>query len=151
MQQASERFRPTGDKVATSIAEANADLARRAYAALNANDLEGLAMLLHADVSWYTPGRSPVAGEALGRDAVLAQFARYATGSWGTFRANLREVLHSEDGRIVAIHHDTGERNRKRLDVGCCTVFEFEDGVILEGRDHFHDLYNWDEFWSRHL
>jgi uncharacterized protein len=131
-----------------SITDANAYVVRRAFAAWNKNDFETLARLLHRDVAWYTPGRSVVAGETLGPDAVLAQFLKYAAAPRGTFRASLKKVLQSEDGRVVAIHHDTGERNGKRLDVGCCTVFDLEDGLILEGREHFYDLYHWDEFWS---
>ena len=131
-----------------SIADANASVVRQVYAAVNANNLADWATLLHPDVSWYTRGRSPVAGEPSGRHAVHLQFARYAAGTGGTFRASVKKLLHSDDGRVVAIHHDTGERNGKHLDVGCCTVFDLEDGLILEGRDHFHDLYSWDEFWS---
>ena len=130
-----------------SIADANARVARRAFAALNAKDFEKLAGLFHEEIAWYTPGRSAVAGEALGRDAVVAQFMKYAAGTQGTFRADLKKVLQSEDGRVVAVHHDTAERHEKRLDAGCCTILDIEDGLILEGREHFHDLYSWDEFW----
>lgn len=102
----------------------------------------------HPEAAWYTPGRSAVAGELLGRDAVLARFAQYRRETGGTFRMSLKKVLQSSDGRVVAIYHDSGERNGKRLNAGCCTVFDFEDGLILEGMEHFHDLYTWDEFWS---
>ena len=54
----------------------------------------------------------------------------------------------ASDGRVVGIHHNTAERNGKRLDVDCCIVFEIENGRLVEGREHFSDLYAWDEFWS---
>jgi ketosteroid isomerase-like protein len=130
------------------IAHANADTVRRAYTALNANDFAALARLFHRDAAWYIPGRSAVAGEVVGRDAVCARFARYVRDTFGTFRMSLKKVLQSADGRVVAIHQDSGERNGQRLHAGCCTVFDFADGLILEGREHFHDLYTWDEFWS---
>jgi ketosteroid isomerase-like protein len=41
-----------------------------------------------------------------------------------------------------------GSENGKHLDVGNCIVFELTDGRITDGREHFHDLYAWDEFWS---
>ncbi len=145
MQQPKE---PHSEDIPVIIANANAGAVRDTYAALNANNLPELARLLHPEASWYTPGRSPVAGEAAGRDAVSGQFARYAASTGGTFRASLKKLLQSEDGRVIAIHRDTGERSGKRLDVGCCTVFDLEDGLIIEGREHFHDLYSWDEFWS---
>ncbi len=131
-----------------SISEANCATVARAFAACNANDFEALGALLHPEVVWYTPGRSQRSGESVGRDAVFARFAKYAADTGGTFRMSLKKVLHSQDGRVVAIHRDSGERNGRRLNTGCCTVFDFEEGLILEGCEHFHDLYHWDEFWS---
>jgi len=26
--------------------------------------------------------------------------------------------------------------------------FQYKDGRVIDGREHFHDLYAWDEFWS---
>jgi len=149
MRQASQESNVGNDDAGTSIADANAGAVRRAFTALSANDFAALAGLFHRDAAWYTPGRSAVACEALGRDAVFARFARYGRETGGSFRMILKKVLQSADGSVVAIHHDSGERNGKRLDAGCCTVFDFEEGLILEGSDHFHDLYNWDEFWSQ--
>jgi len=57
-------------------------------------------------------------------------------------------VLASDDGRVVGIHHNSAQRNGKRLDVGCCIVFQVKDGRIVSGREHFYDLYAWDEFWA---
>ena len=51
-------------------------------------------------------------------------------------------------GGVIGIHHNTGERNGKHLDVDCCLVFELKDGRVIDGREHFGDLYAWDEFWS---
>jgi hypothetical protein len=49
---------------------------------------------------------------------------------------------------VTGIHHNSGERNGHRLDVGCCIVFEVKDGRIVSGREHFYDLYAWNQFWS---
>jgi ketosteroid isomerase-like protein len=57
-------------------------------------------------------------------------------------------VLKSDDGRVIGIHHNSAQRNGKRLDTGCCIVFEVKDGRIVDGREHFYDLHNWDQFWS---
>ena len=61
-------------------------------------------------------------GDREGRDAVFAQFGRYGGETARTFRANLLNVFESEDGGVVGLHHNTGERNGKRLDVLCCIV-----------------------------
>ncbi len=63
-------------------------------------------------------------------------------------KATLQHVLEGDDGRVIGIHHNSGERNGNRLDVGCCIDFEVKDGRIVSGREHFYDLYAWDKFWS---
>ena len=100
------------------------------------------------NASWHTPGRSPIAGHYQGRDAVFAQFGRYGGDTGGTFKAELKQVFTSPDGRVIGLHHNSAERNGKRLDTDCCTVFEVENGRMTSGREHFYDLGNWDEFWS---
>jgi ketosteroid isomerase-like protein len=127
---------------------ANAEVVRRGYEAFNAGDLETLTSLFDENAAWHTPGRSSVAGDHVGRDAAFAQFGRYGGETAGTFKATLQHVLESDDGRVVGVHHNSGERNGKQLDVGCCIVFEFKDGRVIDGREHFYDLYAWDEFWS---
>ena len=66
----------------------------------------------------------------------------------GTFKAELRHVLADDDGRVIGIHHNSGVRNGKRLDVDCCIVFELKNGRFTDGREHFYNLHAWEEFWS---
>ncbi len=126
----------------------NAASIARAYEAFNSGDLVALTALFDENSSWHTPGRCSIAGSRIGRDAVFAQFGRYGEETGGTFRADLLNVLESDDGRVVAVHHNSAERNGKRLDVLCCIVFELQNGRIIIGREHFYDLYAWDAFWS---
>lgn len=135
-------------KIARGGSDGNAAIVRRGYEAFNAADIATLTNLFDESVWWHTPGRSPIAGDRKGRNAVFTQFGRYAGETGRTFRANLLNVLESADGRVVSVHQNSGERNGKRLDVLCCIVFELEDGRIVIGREHFYDLYAWDEFWS---
>ena len=135
-------------RIAGTQAGRNAVIVARAYEALNAGDIATLTDLFHESASWHTPGLSRIAGNRRGRDAVCAQFRSYRTETGGTFRANLLNVLESEDGRVVSVHHISAERPGKQLDVLCCIVFELEDGRIAIGREHFYDLYAWDLFWS---
>ena len=110
--------------------------------------MKTLTEIFDESASWHTPGRSPIAGDNRGRDAVFGQFGRYVGETGGTFKATLQHVLQGDDGQVIGIHHNSGERNGKRLDVGCCIAFEIKDGRIVSGREHFYDLYAWDEFWS---
>jgi ketosteroid isomerase-like protein len=131
-----------------SQAEQNAEIVRRAYEAFNTADMATLTELIAEDASWHTPGRSPIAGDHRGRDAVFAQFGRYGGETGGTFKAALQQVFVAEDGRVVGFHHNSGERNGKQLDTDCCIVFELEDGRMTDGREIFADQYSWDAFWA---
>ena len=136
------------ENIIMTIAEQNAELVRRGYAAFNAGDMKTLTELFHENSSWHTPGKSSIAGSRKGRDAVFAQFGRYGGDTGGTFKAVLQDVAMCEDGHIVGIHHNTAERNGKKLDVDCCIVFEIRDGRVLDGKEYFFDLHAWDAFWS---
>lgn len=126
----------------------NAALVRRGYEAFNTADMETLTEILDENVSWHTPGHSPIAGDHQGRDAVFAQFGRYGGDTGGTFKAELKQVFTSADGRVIGLHHNSAERNGKQLDTDCCLVVEIENGRMTSGREYFFDLDNWDEFWS---
>ena len=121
---------------------------RRAYEAFNTGDIETLTELFDETAVWHLPGRSSMATDYQGRDATLAYFGRIGQETGGTFRAELQDLTADEDDRVVGIQRSTGERNGKRLDVGDCIAFQLKDGRITDGREHFEDLYAWDEFWS---
>jgi uncharacterized protein len=135
-------------KTAGVGSDGNAAIIRRGYEAFNSADIATLTKLFDENATWHTPGRSSIAGGRKGREAVFTQFGRYGGETGGTFRADLLNVLESEDGRVVSVHHNSAERGGRRLDVLCCIVFELKDGRVLIGREHFYDLYAWDALWS---
>ncbi len=96
----------------------NAELVRRGYEAFNTADIATLTEILDENASWHTPGRSSIAGSYQGRDAVFGQFGRYGGDTGGTFKADLKQVFTADDGRVIGLHHNSGERNGKRLDIG---------------------------------
>jgi uncharacterized protein len=126
----------------------NAALVRRGYAAFEAADIGALSELFHPNIVWHTPGRSPLAGDYAGQEAIFGHFARYGEETMGTFKADLKRVLTDDSGRGIGIHQNTATRNGKKLDVYCAITFEIEDGRVTDGREYFDDLYAWDEFWS---
>ena len=121
---------------------------RRGYEAFNTGDMGTRTELFEESASWLTPGRGSLAGDHEGRDAMFAYFGQLGGQTGGTFRAELQHLAGDGDGCVIAIHHNIGERDSKRLDVDCCIVFELKEGRITDGREHFNDLYAWDEFWS---
>lgn len=131
-----------------SKADDNATVVRRGYEAFNAADMATLTELFAENASWHTPGRSSVAGDYVGRDAAFTQFGRYGGETAGTFKAALQDVFTTDGGRVIGLHHNSGERNGKQLDVDCCIVFEVKDGQIIDGREFFYDLHAWDDFWA---
>jgi uncharacterized protein len=126
----------------------NADVVSRGYAAFNAADMNALNEIFNDSSSWHTPGESSIGGNRKGKENVFTQFGRYGGETNGTFKATLKSVAVCDDGRIVGIHHNSGERNGKKLDVDCCIVFEVKDGQIISGKEYFFDLKAWDAFWS---
>jgi uncharacterized protein len=129
-------------------ADENVAIMRRAYEAFNRGDLEALTEMFDESAVWHLPGRSSMAKDYQGAAAILAYFGQLGQETGGTFRAELECLLADDDDRVVGIQRSTAERNGKQLNVGDCIVFQLKDGRITDGREHFHDLYAWDEFWS---
>jgi uncharacterized protein len=129
-------------------ADENAAIMRRAYAAFNSADINTLIELFDEGAVWHLPGRSRFADDYQGREATLAYFGQLGQETGGTFQAELQHVLADDEDRVIGIQRSRAERNGKRLDVGNCIVFQLKDGRVTDGREHFHDLYAWDEFWA---
>ena len=129
-------------------ADENAAIMRRAYEAFNSADINTLTELFAESVVWHLPGRSRFADDYQGREATLAYFAQLGQETGGTFQAELQHVLADDEDRVIGIQRSRAQRDGKHLDVGNCIVFELKDGRVTDGREHFHDLYAWDEFWS---
>ena len=78
-----------------------------------------------------------MAGDREGRAAAFELFGRYGGETGGTFRAELQQVLADDDGRVVGLHRNSGDRDGKHLEVDCCLVFQVENGRVTDGREHF--------------
>jgi uncharacterized protein len=129
-------------------ADENVATMRRAYVAFNSGDMATVGEIFDENAVWHLPGRSSMATDYQGRDAILAYFGQLGQETEGTFRAELERLLADDDDRVVGIQRSTADRAGKHLDVGNCIVFQLKDGRVTDGREHFHDLYAWDEFWS---
>jgi uncharacterized protein len=129
-------------------ADENVAVMQRAYDAFNSGDVDTLTELFDESAVWHLPGRSSMANDYQSRDATLAYFGQLAQETGGTFRAELERLVGDDDDRVVGIQRSTADRNGKHLDVRDCIVFQLKDGRIIDGREHFEDLYAWDEFWS---
>jgi len=124
------------------------ELVRRGYAAFNAGDLGTVSRLVAERAAWHTPGQSPIAGDYVGRDAVVGHLGRYRGRAGVIFRAEPASVASGGGGTVVGIHRITGLRGGRRLDTRCCIVFQVRNGELVDAREHFFDLHAWDAFWS---
>jgi ketosteroid isomerase-like protein len=143
-----DRRTGTSDQEETMGAEENVAIMQRAYDAFNSADMDTLIELFDESCVWHLPGRSSMANDYQGRDATLAYFGQIGQETGGTFQAELQQLFAGDDGRVIGLQRSTAERDGKALDVGNCIVFELKDGKVVDGREHFNDLYAWDEFWS---
>src|SRR5512141_2398777 len=122
----------------------NVAIMRRAYEAFNTGDVETLTKLFDEDAVWHLPGRSSMAKDYQGRDATLAYFGQLGQKTGGTFQAELEQLFAGDDGRVIGLQRSTAQRDGERLDVEDCIVLELKDGKVVDGREHFEDLYAWD-------
>jgi len=122
-------------------------LVRRAYQDFESGDLDLLAVVMGQDVVWHEPGRSNLAGDYKGPEAVLGFLGQLKARSGGTFSIEVLDVL-SEPDRAVVFQRETATRNDKDLDVIAAVDFEIHHGKITEVTVYQADSYQFDEFWG---
>src|SRR5206468_7396701 len=99
-------------------ADENAAIMRRAYEAFNTGDINTLTELFDESAVWHLPGRSSMANDYQGREAILAYFGQIGQETGGTFQAELQHLLADDDGRAAGTQRSTAERDGKRPAVG---------------------------------
>src|SRR5215211_7009530 len=124
----------------------NEELVRRGYEAFSKGDMETLRELFDPEIVWHFPGRSVLAGDHRGTDAVLGFFARTAELTAGTFRVEVHEVV-ADDQHTVGLHLATGEREGRTLEDREVLVFHVRDGKVVEAWQYIEDQYAYDEFF----
>jgi ketosteroid isomerase-like protein len=111
---------------------------RKGYEAFNRGDIETLVDLFADDLVWHFPGHSKLAGEHVGRDAVLTFLGAYSAATDGTLRANLHEVMAGET-HVAGWATDTASARGMTLDVRAVVIFAMRDGKVIEAWHHFAD------------
>jgi ketosteroid isomerase-like protein len=131
----------------TQAAHPNARLLRELFAAFDDGDIERIGASFTEDVHWTTPGRSQLAGEFVGRKAVLAQLARSSELSGSTYRVTVEDVLAS-DARASVLYRGTGSRRGCSFDLRHLALYDIASGMISAVRIAPLDQYAFDDFWS---
>jgi uncharacterized protein len=125
----------------------NEELVRSGYDAFAKGDIDTLRVLFDPEVVWHQPGRSVLAGDHRGIDAVLGFFARTMELTAGSFRAEPHDVI-AGDQHVVGLHLVRAERQGRTLADRQVLVAHVRDGKIAEVWEHVEDQYAFDEFFS---
>src|SRR5579872_4560042 len=129
------------------MAHPNEELMRKGYEAFGRGDLDTVREVFAEDIVWHAPGRSPLAGDYEGVDAVFEQFGKIFEMTNGTFNLEIHDVL-ANDEHVVVLLTAHGEREGKTLDDKSVQVWHIEDGKAKEQWLTSGDPYANDEFWS---
>jgi ketosteroid isomerase-like protein len=125
----------------------NEDLIRRGYDAFSSGDMQTLRELFHPDIVWHTPGRSQLAGDHQGVDAVLGFFGQTMELTGGTFRVEVHDVV-ANDEHAVGLNSVHAERAGKTLEDNNTLVFHVRDGKVTEVWQYSSDQYAADELFG---
>lgn len=125
----------------------NIALHKKGHDSFNRGDMDGVRDFFAEDTVRHVPGRSQVAGELRGRDAVLEMFGKMADLTDGNMNVEPQEYL-ANDTRTAAIFRFTATRGGRQSDVMVTEVSEWRDGESVEQWLFFDDQYALDEFWS---
>ena len=128
-------------------AQADAETIRAGYEAFGKGDIPAVAQLLADDIVWHIPGRSPLAGDYRGRDAVIEFFTQVVQRSEGSFRLEIHDLLASDE-HVVAIVTEIAHRGDQALNARTTHVWHVHDGQATEFWALAADAYTLDEFWS---
>ncbi len=127
--------------------DAYKSLVRRTYQDFDSGDLDLLSVVMAGDVVWHEPGRSSLAGDYKGPEAVLGFLGQLKGRSGGTFKIEVLDVLSAPE-RAVVLQRETATRNGKVLDTVAAVEFEVHHGKITEVTVYQADAYAFDEFWA---
>jgi uncharacterized protein len=129
------------------VAHPNEGVVRTGYDAFSRGDMETLRGLFVDNIVWHFPGRSQLAGDHRGVDAVLGFFAQIMELTGGTFQVELHDVV-ANDHHTVGLQIARAQRGGKSLEDHQVLVFHLRDGQIAEVWQLLEDVYANDEFLS---
>lgn len=116
--------------------------------ALARGEPEHLAAFFADDVMWHVAGATPLSGDHLGRDGLVAYFARDREEGIGALRREPATII-ANDRHVAVFARVRGERGGRRLDVELAEMLAVgADGLWAEYWALVDDQRSVDAFWS---
>ena len=116
----------------TGILASDVEVVRRAYAALEAGDMDELEQCFARDAVWHEPGSNIYSGDRVGWPEIRDDFLLLLGPlSRGTLRTELVDIAVGEK-YVVAVHRATGQQNDRTLDSTSCEVVLVVRGRVQE-------------------
>jgi ketosteroid isomerase-like protein len=125
----------------------NEEIVRQGYKAFGEGDLDTLRSLFAPDAVHVATGNNPLSSEYKGVDEILGYYGQLFERSNGTFAAELKSTR-VEGDRVVATHHDSGQRGDKVLDQDEELTFTLSNGKFTRLEENHSDQAAYDDFWS---
>lgn len=132
---------------ATANAALVAELHRRQAEMYAGGPVEPVAELLAESVVWRVPGKSPIAGEHRGVDAVLEYFVKRRELASATMKMHPGEVLADEEA-VVQLVDGTAQLRGEEIRWRTVGVYRVEGGRIREVWLIPLDLDLFDRIWA---
>jgi ketosteroid isomerase-like protein len=119
----------------------------RYFAAIDSGDRDGAAAMLHDDVVYHFPGRSPFASTYEGKAAVAGYLKRLSEYTGGSLRVQVHDVTASAE-HVVALSQVSARRGEASLSWRLALIMHVDDVAIREIWLHYGDQYAVDAFLS---
>lgn len=130
------------------IEEDAARIARAVFRALDGRHAKAAAALFDDASVLRVPGRSGLAGDYQGRDAIVGLLGEMADLTRGTLRFTAGRVTRSAHGSAAVGGRAEAVRRSRRLDAGIEVVVTIDGGLAREISITHDDQAHVDEFWS---
>ena len=131
----------------TAADHPNGKLLKDAHDAFKAGDVEALFGMMTADCTWHMPGSNVLAGDFVGRDAIMQSFGMLQQNV-DSYWAWPLDYFGSDD-HVVLVALVRATKGAKRLETKECLLWRLDNGKLAEVWHMALDERAWDAFFSR--
>jgi ketosteroid isomerase-like protein len=121
---------------------------RRLLAAFSAQDRTVIESILDPECVWRVPGDNALAGEYVGRAAVLGLFGRLKRMMTSPVRFDLLEITALGE-RVISYQYGVVVIAGKTLRMKERLIYRFRDGQVVEVEEYQFDQASFDRTFSR--